>query len=290
MHRPTGFSLAELLVAVALGLVVAAACAALFVESKRTHRLQEASARLHENGRLALELLGRHLRHAGFVERTPLPATLLDFRERFGTPALLGCDGGSPVGVSVVTPDACVVDPDGNDALVVQHQALPDPVDVAAALPPYDATSGAGADCLGQSVADSGKLFATSLFRIRAGSLACMGNGNPGRWQPLFAGAEQMRLRFGFDVDGDGSVDAYVPASDGRLGDTSAWDRIHAVDVCLVFRSEDAVLGDEAQSVVDCDGEARVSTDGRLRRLFRTTHFVPNTLASTAMRRDDPVP
>ncbi len=290
MRPQRGFSLAELLVALALGLMVAGACGALFVGSKRTHRLHDASARLHENGRLALDLLGRHLRHAGFVERTPRPATLVGFRQRFGIPPLLGCSAGAPDGVFAIAPDACEVDPIDNDALLVRYQVAPDPADGAAVLPPYDATSGAGADCLGQSVADAGNLFATSLFRIRAGSLACMGNGNPGRWQPLFAGAEQLRLQFGFDADGDGSVDAYVPAADSRLGNVAAWDRIHAVDVCLLFRSDDAVLGDEAQSVVDCDGAARVSADGRLRRVFRTTFFLPNTRDSTSMVRDTPLP
>ena len=62
----SGLSLSELMIALALGLLLVAAMGYLFVGQRQSWRTLEAVARLQENGRFALELIGRDLRMAGY--------------------------------------------------------------------------------------------------------------------------------------------------------------------------------------------------------------------------------
>lgn len=66
-HRiPFGFSLVELLVAMAIGLVLVAGVATVAVNTGRSHRqITQVSEQL-ENGRYAMEVVREDLRHAGF--------------------------------------------------------------------------------------------------------------------------------------------------------------------------------------------------------------------------------
>lgn len=61
-----GLTLIELMIALALGLVLVAAMGYLYVGQRQSWRTLEAVARLQENGRYALELLGQDLRMAGY--------------------------------------------------------------------------------------------------------------------------------------------------------------------------------------------------------------------------------
>jgi type IV pilus assembly protein PilW len=66
-HRPApGFSLVELMVALALGLFVVVVIGTVFDANNRTSRYTEASNDIQAQGRIALDLLRRDLRVAGF--------------------------------------------------------------------------------------------------------------------------------------------------------------------------------------------------------------------------------
>ena len=65
-HRQAGLTLIELMIALALGLLLVAAMGYLYVGQRQSWRTLEAVARLQENGRFALELIGRDLRMAGY--------------------------------------------------------------------------------------------------------------------------------------------------------------------------------------------------------------------------------
>jgi len=62
----SGFSLVELMIAMALSLVLLAGVVQIFVTSKQTYRAQEANSRVQESGRIATALLQRGIRPAGF--------------------------------------------------------------------------------------------------------------------------------------------------------------------------------------------------------------------------------
>ncbi|MDH3872278.1 MAG: prepilin-type N-terminal cleavage/methylation domain-containing protein, partial [Gammaproteobacteria bacterium] len=65
-YRQRGFSIVELMVATAVGLALMAGVTHIYVGSKSTYRVQEGLSRVQENGRFALELLGRKIRMAGY--------------------------------------------------------------------------------------------------------------------------------------------------------------------------------------------------------------------------------
>ncbi len=67
----TGFSLIELMLALALGAVVLTGIVQLFLANTVTYNVLHGQARLQENGRMALEFIGRSVRSAGYYGCAP---------------------------------------------------------------------------------------------------------------------------------------------------------------------------------------------------------------------------
>lgn len=65
--KQAGLSLIELMVALVLGLVISAAIIQVFLTSKNVYRMQDAMARIQENGRFAVDYISRDLRMAGYM-------------------------------------------------------------------------------------------------------------------------------------------------------------------------------------------------------------------------------
>lgn len=61
-----GFSIVELMVAIVVSMLLIAGTIQIFVNNKQTYRVQEALARLQENGRFAMQLLVKDIRMADF--------------------------------------------------------------------------------------------------------------------------------------------------------------------------------------------------------------------------------
>jgi len=61
-----GFSMVELMVAMTIGLIILLALGRLFVGTKKSYNTQDALARMQENGRIAMHLLIRDVRMAGY--------------------------------------------------------------------------------------------------------------------------------------------------------------------------------------------------------------------------------
>lgn len=61
-----GMTLIELMIALVLGLVVTSAVIEIFISSKQMYRVQDARARLQENGRYAIQHLTNNIRSAGY--------------------------------------------------------------------------------------------------------------------------------------------------------------------------------------------------------------------------------
>lgn len=65
--KQSGLSLIELMIALVLGLVISAAIIQVFLTSKNVYRMQDAMARIQENGRFAVDYIARDLRMAGYM-------------------------------------------------------------------------------------------------------------------------------------------------------------------------------------------------------------------------------
>ena len=70
MKSSRGFTLVELMVGLAVGLVVSVIAISVFVSSRTLHSVNTSSNRMGENSRLAFDLLHRDLRSAGFQSCT----------------------------------------------------------------------------------------------------------------------------------------------------------------------------------------------------------------------------
>ena len=62
-----GFSLVEMMVAIVIGLILLAGVSSVMVSTKRTYNTQDSLGRLQENARIAMVILERSLRNAGYI-------------------------------------------------------------------------------------------------------------------------------------------------------------------------------------------------------------------------------
>lgn len=79
LQRVSGFSMVELLIALTIGLLLLAGLSAIFVNSSEANRELQKTAQQVENGRYAIDILSRDLRHAGFfghLSELPAPPAL----------------------------------------------------------------------------------------------------------------------------------------------------------------------------------------------------------------------
>lgn len=187
-YKERGVSIVELMVAMAIGLVLMLAIASLYVANKRTFRTQDDQSRLQESSRAALDVLGYHIRLAGFVDISDDPtrvnklvnmnkqwlqktdashtqdmlAIFFDSKANYiGIKALMGCDGPFNSVTSVALPWGCS-GAAGPNSITVAYQAQPTVVGDTAVVRPantyqdtlgaYNAATGQGGDCGAQDV------------------------------------------------------------------------------------------------------------------------------------------
>lgn len=146
--RLSGFTLVELMVAVALGLVVLLGLSVLFARNSDNQQELERTVRQLENARYALDTLGEDVMHAGFFSdfdpqslgttpayQTPDPCAT-------ATNALGWNTGVSPMhvptpiqGIAAGTSVTCLADRlGGTEALVVRRSETTEPIAMAAAV------------------------------------------------------------------------------------------------------------------------------------------------------------
>lgn len=141
--RQRGFSLVELMVAIAIGIFLLAGAITLFTNSKRTYTEQDDMARIQESLRFASQLISRDVRAAGYFGcangispermeiRLPAAPTLLDLARG----PIQGSDNGSnwwPSGAEAL-PDPMPKNADGedivpdlpSDAITLRHAGGP---------------------------------------------------------------------------------------------------------------------------------------------------------------------
>ena len=76
--RAQGFSILELLVSAAVGLILIAGISSVYVASKRSYVEVERMSRITQNSRFALQMITETLQHAGFTGEVPLGNIIAD--------------------------------------------------------------------------------------------------------------------------------------------------------------------------------------------------------------------
>lgn len=223
-----GFSLIELMVAMAIGLIIAAASFSAYLGASGASRMAEAQARMNEDAQAALSILTQQLRMAGSnpnqpsrtdkSRRNPVykpydPATfaVLPITFALSSFSIRGCDGKFS-NIATAT---------GLDGLncVAGANALPDSISVsyeADAFNSISTTAKLPTDCLGVELKQATATFpleappgpypyyvANNLFYIGTSgsivspSLYCQGNGVASTAQPLVENIEDMQFTYG---------------------------------------------------------------------------------------------
>ena len=299
----TGFSLIELLIAMAISLVVLGGLFAIYIGSAQGGRQSDSVTLMGEDATVALETLSRHIVMAGYswpVRFQPRNAVLYDGQivqppdSNFAGTGVRGCDGGFTSSSDNGAWDnlACA-NGTGSDAISVRYEGdIYNTEPIANALGVQLPT-----DCLSQGVesnADSAvdasvryTLIESRFFINGNSELSCAGNMKDATGavrfapQPLVSGIEKMQLRYGIASDATANqvvffakareVDALGGSADQK------WARVIVVRICLQMVSP---LADQLQPIpyIDCDGVKQQARDNYLRRAFTTTVSLRNRI------------
>ncbi|MFO1433637.1 MAG: PilW family protein [Candidatus Competibacteraceae bacterium] len=269
-----GLTLVELLVALTLGLLVTATFLQIFSGSKKLYLVQEQSSGIQDNGKFALEWLGKYIRLAGYRDDPTirkqytfrLPVTV----RSCGSPAITLSSG------QVITGRDYIVDvvkgTYNSDCIIFRYQGNID---------------GSITDCFGTSIDNNGQAdnpqtvinvfflgFDQNIndWALRCDSITLNANGSIGRnWisQAFINNVQDMQILYGV-FDNTAGTQVYLPAAQ-----VANWTNVVSVKIALLLRSEDnASITDQNQPYYFPpwnNNQPVTPNDFRLRRVFTTT-------------------
>lgn len=230
-----GHTLLELTLSMALSIVVVLAALSLYRGQRAAFERAADTARMHEAGVAALDLIAQQMQMAGFAT------------ESGGASALFGCSQGRVAGVDAVS--GCETLASRSDGVLVRYAA-----DTVSTWPN---AAGAPTDCLGQGASTwvSNRFYAKPSASTGEPELYCEGVGKQA--QPLVEGVERLKIVY-FLKGGALAVDAASIAP-------SRWPDVVAAELCVVVRGDLAGAGPTAK-YIDCDGARVTATDARPRQ------------------------
>ncbi len=258
-RRQQGLGLAEVIVAMAIGVALLGGVGYLLVGSKKMNSTQDDVARMQESGRNAMEILGKAIRQAGFQ---------LDVDQAFVANALVGTDYGG-TGASAQA-----------DTLTVQH----DPSWVADTGATPNPAKGQEVDCEGAVQTSDNVVNATTgirpvntnlvkyAFSVADGRLLCKADdSNPAVGGSVVAdNIENMQITYGIG-NGSETITSYTetPAA-------VDWQHVTAVRVSLLVRGPTPNQTPNNTQTYSYNGVSQTSTDGHLRQVYTSTFTVRN--------------
>lgn len=295
--RQQGFTLVELLISIALGIVVIGAMLVMYTTGASASRYAAAQGQMNEDAQMALSVITQELRKAGYNPRRPTGATSTAVNDLGqGGWGLFACPNGFTDNTTLLVSGlTCNAGGSGGALAIVSESDLVSGRNTAANLP---------MDCIGVGIASQGISItggnyytAQSRLYIANNALNCLGSGGtlprltlnqvP---QVLAENIESMTFMFGIGSPADNKiVQGYYSAADINGVPANAafaalpttldrWKKVVAARVCVVVRSETPILRDveTAPSYLDCNDNVVAIGDGRLRRAYRTTVLLRN--------------
>ncbi|MFC0252723.1 PilW family protein [Massilia consociata] len=261
--RQCGMTMAELLVAMAVGLGVLLAAGSLFVWANRAFAAQLETAAMDDAGRYALDVLARAVRQSAAV----------DWERDSGGPdaaapaRLAGLDARSVTRTGSGIDNVVAASVNGSDVLALRFPG--------SGAPPGDGTT---LDCAGFAVhrdEEGWSIFYVARNARGDAELRCKYRGNSGNWSAdaVVGAVDSFQVLYGLDLDADGAPERYVNAGtlaglDGSLalaGVTAAereadlrrrthWKKIAGVRVALLLRGPHSPLEGAASAIHDLFG------------------------------------
>ena len=246
-----GFTLVEMMVALALGMLLAIVVAQLFANTRDSNRATEDASRIQESMRYAATIIGRTVRIAGYKSNPTSVAAIFPA----GARALDGTNGAATA----------------SDTLIVRFQG---------GGPTSATADNTILNCLGVGVAPdfTGTNTSYNRFSIATGAdgrnaLFCNTDAaNPTlAGTELVPGVEAMQVIFGEDTNADGTADRFVP-----VGSVTNLDNVVAVRVYLLISGSEGIRLDTATANYTVGGVAYSFTDKKIRRIVTQTIVLRN--------------
>ncbi|WP_339337986.1 PilW family protein [uncultured Oceanicoccus sp.] len=269
-----GFSLIELMIAMTLGLLLTAGAMQFMASTRQTFELNNDISRIQENGRIAMDILVKDLRMAGYRQTLNGDDTAPHYFD-FQT----NCSRDHPTCTLNQYIDSTDSITHGSDRLSIQYD------------PPADDLGGEARDCLGKKLdATERHSIIVNVYTIDTvngiNSLYCRGyNKNKGTWlergaQPLIDGIDNMQVLYGVTdtSDSTGSVNQYMPQS---ALEESDWPYIKSVSIALLVSNGLQRGFAKAQArkyrLLDSAELETADTDRQARRIYSTTVQLKNS-------------
>jgi type IV pilus assembly protein PilW len=297
--RQQGYTLVELMISMAIGLVVIGAILAVYLSTSSTSRQSTAATRMSEDAAIVMALMGNYLRVAGYspprVLVSPGSAKVNDVNvtatdRRFTGLAIRGCDNGFKNATVKFDDLAC----ETTAAVGMSAVALRFEGDLDSTLP----AGGKASDCLTNPVeplAESARdktvlyplidsrLFVATSPTNGTPEFYCAGNGidiagkqfTP---KPLVQFVDGLFITYGIADDVvERNVTSYVSQTqlDALGAAPAAWGRVISLKLCVVMRSQ-SVASEGGGNYIACDGTSVASAGGFARRAFTSTFTLRN--------------
>lgn len=273
-----GVGLVELMIALALGLLVVGATAALLFSTKASYAAQDEISRVQDAGTYALESISRAVRQAAYVDLGGDEAGVL---ATTAEPGIVGHDARRITGAQT---DTSGIDSPLSDSVVNGSDVL--------AVRFFGSGSGTNGDGTVVDCAGTGVPIATSqtsaddargmsIFYVAKSSsgepeLYCRWHGES-KWssQPIVRGVESFQVLYGLDTDGDYLPNRFVNATTiNALDDAlvlegenatalaadrqkkTQWKKVVAVRIALLVRGSSSARDDAMTNTYDLFGES----------------------------------
>ena len=291
MRIQRGFTIVELMIALALGLIVVLAALTMYLTSANNSRLNREQARMTAEADTAMSQLGAQLRMGGYsTARKRTAASAMQSRPFEGL-ALRGCDGGFTNAASASDP---VCDNgSGPDALAIYYEA-----------DRFNArgVSGGVLDCQGSKVlptplpddmylanggSDASERYLVQnryYFRAAAGGeLVCSGNGGAAPFTTavvMLGGVEDFQIVYSALRPGSTGIPARATAKQVAAAyatEEGAWMSVQSAHICFILVSATATV-DSPTPYAKCDGTIANPNDRRLRRRFESSFALRNQI------------
>jgi type IV pilus assembly protein PilW len=218
--RQAGFTLVEMMVALAIGLMVSLGFAVSFVNLKATFTTQDKLSQLQDNERLALAFLTASVEQAGYFPN-PTSNTRSTAIGQF------------------ITADDATYGPTGAGQFLMGKIPIGTNPESLSTL--YASATGDGLlTCQGGTNGTTGTIVIRNVFFVKANSLGCVAYSNgssttaPGSaFQPLISNVSSMKVLYSVDTNADGNADTYMTAD--AVATSGYWNDVKAVQVTLNF-------------------------------------------------------
>ena len=286
-----GFTLIEMMVALAIGLAVVGALIAAYLASFSSGRHTDALVQITEDATLALNVMRQQVAQAGFSQPHGVGEGGMVLH---AFPGIAGCEGAPFVDLqaSILVATNCQptdLEPSMPDTLEVAYEGSVLPANASNGI-----LGGSGSqqplDCLGNSFAKTHDnatgddyWLNDSKFYVSGGSLYCHGPGNAAG-AALVQNVETLQVTYGMAAAPAGSPGAgqIIYYDVAPHPGSPLWANVVSVNLCVQVRSALKVLDKGAMATlgtwVDCRNAKRTSSDGYLRRTFMTTIVLQNKL------------